>query len=88
MKKNDIYKVLKKYFDKKSKSLKHKLKKLRKKCKKLFENKFYIVIIASALFIFALSAIGFFIGRSSTSMDRTLDSFVSAIKSSDEKGLR
>lgn len=88
MKKNNFSKKLKNYVNKKSKRLKPKVNKIKRKSRKLFKNKFYLVILCTIIFIFSLALVGFFIGRSSTSLDRTLDNFASAVKSLDESKLR
>ncbi|MGN9135604.1 TcaA 3rd/4th domain-containing protein [Clostridium sp. HCP1S3_B4] len=88
MKKDNYYKKIKKYINKKYKSLKIKSKSIKKKGQKLYKNKFYLISFITVLFIFILAFVGFFIGRSSTSMDRTLDNFSYAVKSSDVSSLR
>lgn len=88
MKKDNYYKKIKKYINKKYKSLKIKSKSIKKKGQKLYKNKFYLISFITVLFIFILAFVGFFIGRSSTTMDRTLDNFSYAVKSSDVSSLR
>lgn len=88
MKKDNYYKKIKKYINKKYKSLKIKSKSIKKKGQKLYKNKFYLISFITVLFIFSLAFVGFFIGRSSTTMDRTLDNFSYAVKSSDVASLR